>query len=718
MAVHLPDEILSEILAPALRVPDSAFADNSRGASPFANYTESTSAYLVVCKSWLRVATPLLYHVVVLRSQAQAKALATALSRNEQLGHFVKKLRVEGGFGISMHTVLSRIPNVTDLYLSLDIISPEKTEGLCKGLRLISPTRLILQCHEHKPLQNKHYLALIEELHRVIPKWDRLVALAAADNIFNEQHNAILSCLDACKRIQSLTTLRSPGVVSIVRKLANCPIREVHIRAPMTAVDLAICASHSELRKLSVSAPILLPPKPEPIETVALPPSLDPSFTPMADVSNEIRDLVWSRVLQLAMSAQGRQPSRGSQKRLKHQKLPFLLVSREFYRLGLPLFYTDVVLRRTRNPVDLLTVLRSRPDLGACILNISGRGYATMEPDPELASLFEIDISSDESWGPDRGRGVPGSRPVRADDAREAILEVIPHLTRLQQFTLFAIRGHRQPIDTLTISWDTIERLGRVAGASLRELSISVFGSGSGEKVLPTIFASFTRLETLRWKGCVAFDLDKADPDVLAPGLPLLCELEVRDADPSLFDVLAVIKPPRLQRFVVRQGVDGSACTAFMRECGPTIEHLDVPIEFVNSLTSSVLDSCSRLVTLKLSWLEFECEDLPSPQVLSPNNTAECLQKVIIVADVRSPHADISPAQWAKYFTQLPFEKSLPALRELHFRSLEWPTSQREINKDPWVRLAESLLEQNVGMVDRNGIKWRSRLKLKRGSRK
>nr|GAT52367.1 predicted protein [Mycena chlorophos] len=658
MAVHLPDEILSEILAPALRVPDSAFADNSRGASPFANYTESTSAYLVVCKS------------------LKQEALATALSHNEQLGHFVKKLRVEGGFGISMHTVLSRIPNVTDLYLSLDIISPEKTEGLCKGLRLISPTRLILQCHEHKLLQNKHYLALIEELHRVIPKWDRLVALAAADNIFNEQHNAILSCLDACKRIQSLTTPRSSCAIHIVRKLASCPIREVYIRAPMTEVDLAICASHSELRKLSVSAPILEPPKIELVETVALPQSLNPSFTPMANVSNEIRDLVWSRVLQLAM---GLQLSRGSQKKLKNQNLPFLLVSKEFYRLGLPLFYADVVLRRTRHPVDLLTVLRARPDLGACILSISGNGYTTMEPDPELASRFEIDISSDESWGPDRSRLV---RPS-ADDAREAILEVIPHLTRLQQFTLFAIRGFRQPIDSLPISWDTVERLGRGAGASLRELSISVFGPQSGEKVLPAIFASFTRLEILRWKGWVAFDLDKADPDVLAPGLPLLCELEVRGADPSLFDVLAVIKPPRLQRFTVRQGVDGAACTAFMRECGPTIEHLDVPIEFVNSLTSSVLDSCSRLVTLKLSWLEFECEDLPSSHVLSPNNTAEYLQKVIFVADVRSPHADISPAHWTEYFIQLPFEKSLPALRELHFRSLEWPTSQREINKDP-----------------------------------
>ncbi|KAJ7801061.1 hypothetical protein B0H14DRAFT_3490040 [Mycena olivaceomarginata] len=50
----LPDEIISEILSPALKVPDEAFCDTSN-VSPFSNYSESTSAYLLVCKSWLQV---------------------------------------------------------------------------------------------------------------------------------------------------------------------------------------------------------------------------------------------------------------------------------------------------------------------------------------------------------------------------------------------------------------------------------------------------------------------------------------------------------------------------------------------------------------------------------------------------------------------------------------------------------------------------------------
>ncbi|KAK7052014.1 hypothetical protein R3P38DRAFT_2502946, partial [Favolaschia claudopus] len=69
-----------EILSPALKVPDDLFSDTS-DVSPFATYAPSDSAYLLVCKDWLRVATPLLYSVVVLRSKAQANALQLKVFR-------------------------------------------------------------------------------------------------------------------------------------------------------------------------------------------------------------------------------------------------------------------------------------------------------------------------------------------------------------------------------------------------------------------------------------------------------------------------------------------------------------------------------------------------------------------------------------------------------------------------------------------------------------
>jgi hypothetical protein len=102
-----------------LKISDEDFSDTS-GVSPFAKYSESTSAYLVVCKSWLRVATPLLYNVVILRSEAQAKGLSLALSTNNLLGQFIKKLRVEDG--PPMHIILQFAPNISDLFISLEFI--------------------------------------------------------------------------------------------------------------------------------------------------------------------------------------------------------------------------------------------------------------------------------------------------------------------------------------------------------------------------------------------------------------------------------------------------------------------------------------------------------------------------------------------------------------------------------------------------------------------
>ncbi|KAJ7166269.1 hypothetical protein C8R46DRAFT_842271, partial [Mycena filopes] len=85
----------------------------------FAAPSVSTSAALVVCDAWLRVATPLLYHVVFIRSTVQARALQRTLRSNPDLRKFIKMFRVEGGFGPAMEQVLIHAPNITDIFISL-----------------------------------------------------------------------------------------------------------------------------------------------------------------------------------------------------------------------------------------------------------------------------------------------------------------------------------------------------------------------------------------------------------------------------------------------------------------------------------------------------------------------------------------------------------------------------------------------------------------------
>ncbi|KAK6996843.1 hypothetical protein R3P38DRAFT_3626103 [Favolaschia claudopus] len=180
----LPDEIISEILSPALTVPDERFAATER-ISPFATYSLSSSAYLLVCKAWLRVATPLLYRVVVLRSTSQANALEETLQDNPELGRFIKKLRVEGGYGPAMHTILQAAPNVQDLFVSLCIWSTDRTAGLRKGLALLNPRRVIIDDPSARdPPHNKQLDNLMQTL------WACTVAVTCLTNSTFLRHSA------------------------------------------------------------------------------------------------------------------------------------------------------------------------------------------------------------------------------------------------------------------------------------------------------------------------------------------------------------------------------------------------------------------------------------------------------------------------------------------------------------------------------------------------
>jgi hypothetical protein len=172
MADKLPDEILAEILSPILNVEDHLFSDTSR-LSPFSLRNYSNSTVLVVCRKWLRVCTPLLYNVVILRSTAQAQALAVALTKNKFLGLFIKKLRLEGGFGASMMKTLLAAPNIRDLVLSLSISSHDSVVGLLKGLALINPTRVIFL--ENRYQTNTQVRQLIMKLCECMPIWTNMV---------------------------------------------------------------------------------------------------------------------------------------------------------------------------------------------------------------------------------------------------------------------------------------------------------------------------------------------------------------------------------------------------------------------------------------------------------------------------------------------------------------------------------------------------------------
>ena len=175
MQNSLPNELIREFLLPVLDVPDEMFQSIYR-VSPFSRPDHlSTSSVLCVCRSWMNVGTPLLYRVVVLRSKAQANALQRTLRKHPTYGAYVKKLRVEGGYGSTMRTILTSAPNITDLCIYLSIESSDCVSGLCGSLPSINPSRVVARfTYARRSTQIAANLA--QELYACFRTWTNMVS--------------------------------------------------------------------------------------------------------------------------------------------------------------------------------------------------------------------------------------------------------------------------------------------------------------------------------------------------------------------------------------------------------------------------------------------------------------------------------------------------------------------------------------------------------------
>lgn len=173
MAHQLADELLKEILWPPLVVPDQLFADTG-AVSPFSKALYSAADVLLVCKRWMRVATPSLYHTVIIRSTAQAQALAAALTRNPEFGRYIKKLRIEGAYGVHLSKIAPVAPNIVHFCFSLSIWADSSPGGLLKLLSAIQPSRVILTTSPGN-LKNKKLQGVVDKLCTCIPLWTKLV---------------------------------------------------------------------------------------------------------------------------------------------------------------------------------------------------------------------------------------------------------------------------------------------------------------------------------------------------------------------------------------------------------------------------------------------------------------------------------------------------------------------------------------------------------------
>ncbi|KAF7331412.1 F-box domain-containing protein [Mycena kentingensis (nom. inval.)] len=643
---HIPDEILSEILSPALKVSDDAFSNASSWT--FATYEESTSAYLLVNSSWLRVSTPLLYHTVVLRSKAQAIALGRALQQNKDLGRFVKRLRVEGGFGPSMKTILGLTPNVVDLFLSLGIYSNDSTGGLCGGLALISPTTLILSSTSWT--RNKAVNALMDALVAAIPGWDRLTTVDSSFSGWHGGPDRLLAAIKQANRLERLVVPMVHTAMSIYPQVQSCPIRVVECKARNSHyVELNISESLKPLIKYREPKTGFVEPSPAKRVAIDIPPSLDPFFQPLKDAAATVRETVWSRILYFAMEC----PERAERAKTfdtdkksnvkDGARISLLLVSKLFLKLGLPHFYAHLFFRYSY--------------LTDHFKNSLSRARFTEQPVQTIASNSLLAIST------------------------------FPQIATAFGTTLVHAHMH--------------------------------FATENQAQISAVVFSHLTALKRLRWSGRVEVDLSQG-LGANSNAMPRLEELRLRSVSQSFVTLFSQLQFPRIRSLEIDGRFHSAGSINFVplvQAHGALLQHLSVPAETSDALGSTFLTICNSLTSLEITPTHSGVEERRPMSLasLSPHKGAMSLTRIVVnqyTWPSKKSRAVAAAAEWTTLFARWTPTTSFPNLREISFKCFTWPKTERDIAKSCWVPLAETLLKNGIDLLDKDGKKWRARLKV------
>ncbi|KAF7300262.1 F-box domain-containing protein [Mycena kentingensis (nom. inval.)] len=673
--MNLPDELLLLILQPALTVPDCSFADTGH-PSPFSKYRYSSASYLLVAKSWYRVALPFLYSDVVLRSTAQALALARTLHDTPHLGLYTRRMRLEGAFGFAIQTIIEASPNITDLFVPASISVADDARGLCRVLPKMNPKRVIIW-RDMTRFPSPHASVLRDALTQAIERWESLTIFEFPD-ICATDGTLLVQFASSLKMARKLETISIPFTAIFLQAPAhllemapNSSLKRISMRGPPSGARMQLIAVGPVIQHPVLSKLVELPEKADPITPLTLAPTAVPRL--QYSTSN-IPEEIWSRILCLALSLDEERPS-------PSDRVPFLgLVTtcKLFARIAQPYLHSTSVLRSSFDLVDFLSRLIRTPSIR-----------------PALRALFfEL--------------------PFGATVSLDALF-ALPSGSRLNLISVIGIAP-------VPLSTHILTDLARYCGDSLRRMEgITLLRSHGKES--PTLWGSFTNLRVLDLESRVFW---QATPELIPVGaLPLLESVRFglgnHPGTESLVRVFVGIDLPALRHamFAPVDAVNPSmnindklfvAIKRFSVKHGPSkLKRLDIPTSVlqkdvqVGDKWLKILDLCDALQ----EFVAWGCRSTPPAISFRPmqGRRHTALKRIVFMDDSDAAY----PGGWADFFMDLDLE-ALPSLKEVKVPWIRWPNNEEAIARSFWVDAAERLLLGGVQLVDGDGLGWRPRL--------
>ncbi|KAF9448839.1 hypothetical protein P691DRAFT_813495 [Macrolepiota fuliginosa MF-IS2] len=682
MYSFLPDELLKEILAPALQVPDDSFACTS-GRSPFSNYNQTTSAYLLVCKDWLRVATPLLYSVAVLRSKAQIQALESAIESTPVLAGLIKKLRIESGYCASLLTILRGAKNLTDLCLSLEVYSSDNVAAICKGFAFVHPTRVIIYDLYRNNNRNPNQKAqqLVKATCEYIEKWDKLttVVLPAWPTHWYSSETRLDEFIDAVCKSQSVEVVSFAGQYGYPNwfdRLSRTPsLKKIILRDGLSSTNCPFNTTvnnSARLKKLVHWTGDDRPVVKKPDSAFSVERSASPKPAAAKNWLTTLPDSTWTNILFYALGFPELEQS-------DYPDLPELIetayepkhrrglarVCKKFYELVMPLYWRCIIITLENELEKLVLLLSTKKEIGK-----------------QIKTLITV------------GRN---HHSVVTQDLNKLLCNT-PNLERVSTshcgWNLYHAVGSYDIFD-----WQALTTLAQKAGPRLVDLAIHLHRPTQPKS--PDIFYKFTALKNLDFTSSAKFNFEPSK--VKKKALQQLENIGCTSINNTFLSLLSHMELPNIQRarFPVLDKSEGAI--TFLRKHGHKLRYLE--LGFLPGV--SVFDICPNLEEF---IVPSEKPGFAVAEFFSSSDEHPLEVLRIKTSDV----ARGAEKEKFKYIGGLDLS-NFTSLQQIQVDKCSWPITENEIKKSHWVAWAERLHElYEVDIVDDKGQKWVPRLRARK----
>lgn len=178
--LSFPEEVLERILALCVDAQTDAFANPSWHTR---QVSRSASSILMVNKTFLRIATPLLYNTVVIRSSQQLTTILDNVFRpSPELAAFVKTVAISGGSYDGLDDLVRLCVNLEEFDMTLDNTPWEEDvrEKFAESLMGMKKIRSLVVRKDAYLTQEKPK-HLMNQLSNAIATWKSLVSFFPTD---------------------------------------------------------------------------------------------------------------------------------------------------------------------------------------------------------------------------------------------------------------------------------------------------------------------------------------------------------------------------------------------------------------------------------------------------------------------------------------------------------------------------------------------------------